>query len=112
MTPKAFISYAWTSEAHKEWVLALAERLVGDGVDVVLDQWDLQPGHDAYVFMEQSVADPTVTKVIIVCDNAYMKKATARKGGVGTEAQIMSPEIYGQAANQKKFVVVATEADE
>ncbi len=46
--PKVFISYSWTSEEHKDWVLRMAERLVGDGVDVVLDRWDFKEGHDKF----------------------------------------------------------------
>lgn len=39
---KVFISYSWTNVTHEKWVLELAERLVSDGVDVVLDKWDLK----------------------------------------------------------------------
>ena len=46
--PKIFISYSWSSE---EKVLELAKRLCSDGVDVVLDKWDLKEGNDKYVFM-------------------------------------------------------------
>jgi len=56
--PKVFISYSWTSEPHKEWVRGLAERLSSDGVEVILDRWDLKPGHDINVFMEQMVTEP------------------------------------------------------
>jgi len=42
--PKIFISYSWSSSQHKQWVLELAERLSGDGVVVVLDEWDLKTG--------------------------------------------------------------------
>jgi hypothetical protein len=110
-SPKTFISYAWTSEDHKSLVRSLAERLRDDGVDATLDQWDLKPGHDAIAFMEQIVTDPNVKKVIIVCDLAYVEKSNARKGGVGTEAQIISPGIYAKA-DQDKFVVVSVERDE
>ena len=47
--PKIFISYSWSSD---EMVLALAERLVSHGIDVVLDKWDLKEGQDKYVFMD------------------------------------------------------------
>ena len=57
-TPKVFVSYAWTDEEHQKWVLGFAERLVGDGVDVVLDAWDFKEGHDKYAFMERMVSDP------------------------------------------------------
>lgn len=89
-SPKVFISYSWTSEEHVAWVLDLAEKLVDDGVDVILDRWDLKPGQDKYHFMEQMVKDETVTKVLIVCDKAYADKADRRAGGVGTETQIIS----------------------
>ncbi|MGX2954498.1 toll/interleukin-1 receptor domain-containing protein [Shewanella sp. JL219SE-S6] len=39
--PRCFISYSHDNENHKEWVLNLATRLVKNGVDVTLDQWDL-----------------------------------------------------------------------
>ena len=108
--PKVFISYSWTSEPHKEWVLSLAERLSGDGVEVILDRWDLKPGHDINVFMEQMVTDPTVSKVLVICDKAYAEKADKRKGGVGTETHIISAEVY-QKVRQEKFIPIIRERD-
>lgn len=80
-------------------------------MDVVLDKWDLKPGHDSIAFMESMVTDPTVTKVILVCDRTYVAKADAREGGVGTESQIISPEIY-RSGSQDKFAAVMTDSDE
>jgi hypothetical protein len=37
--PKVFISYSHESAEHEQRVLALAERLRKDGVDVQLDQY-------------------------------------------------------------------------
>ena len=110
ISPKAFISYSWSSTAHQDWVLTLATRLREDGVDVSLDKWDLKEGHDALAFMERMVSDPAVTKVIMVSDRAYAEKADGRKGGVGTEAQIISPEIY-RKSDQDKFCAVISEVD-
>ena len=59
MTPKVFISYSWSSQAHQERVREWAERLVGDGVDVVLDLYDLKEGQDKYAFMERMVTNPS-----------------------------------------------------
>ena len=42
--PKVFVSYSHDSQDHKDWVLKLATRLVANGVDVILDQWDLSLG--------------------------------------------------------------------
>lgn len=108
MPPKAFISYSWTSPEHQAWVLTLATELREVGVDVVLDKWDLKEGHDAIAFMEQMVTDPAIKKVILVCDQKYAEKTDGRAGGVGTEAQIISPAIYAKS-DQNKFVAVATE---
>jgi SEFIR domain len=91
--PKAFISYSWSSDQHQKWVLDLATQLREHGVDVTIDKWDLKEGHDAIKFMEKMVTDLEIKKVIIVLDRTYAEKADGRKGGVGTETQIISPEI-------------------
>ncbi len=108
---KTFFSYSWSSPTHESWVRELATRLRQDGVDVILDKWDLKPGHDAYKFMEQMVTDATVTRVVMICDKAYTEKANSRVGGVGTEGQIISPELYGKG-QQDKFAAVITELDD
>jgi hypothetical protein len=108
--PKTFISYSWTSPTHEQWVMDLATQLVEKGINVVLDKWDLREGQDAIKFMEAMVVDTEVTKVIVVSDKHYAEKADNRKGGVGAESQIMSPEIYKQT-DQTKFVAVLSELD-
>jgi len=84
-------------------IRSYAERLVSDGVDVLLDQWDLSEGQDKFVFMEKMVCDPSVSHVIIFSDGDYAQKADARKAGVGTESQIISKNIY-ERVDQKKFI--------
>lgn len=108
--PKLFISYSWTSEDHERWVIRLASALREAGVDVVLDKWDLREGQDAHHFMEQMVSDPDIKKVAMICDRKYAEKANDRAGGVGTETQIISPEIYAKQ-DQTKFVAVLSERD-
>lgn len=110
-TPKLFVSYSWTSPEHEQWVLDLATELAGNGVEVLLDKWDLREGQDSIAFMERMVNDPEVHKVILVCDRGYASKTNERQGGVGTEAQIISPEIYAKQ-DQRKFVAVIAEVDE
>jgi hypothetical protein len=109
--PKLFISYSWTSQDHEAWVLQLGTDLRESGVDVVLDKWDLKEGHDAHAFMERMVSDPEIKKVAIVCDKLYVDKADGRSGGVGTETQIISPEVYKSQA-QDKFVAIVKERDD
>ena len=106
--PKVFISYAWGSQEYQNIVLSLASDLQSDGVEVLLDKWNLKEGHDTYAYMEQSVNDPTVTNVLILLDPVYAEKADGRSGGVGTETQIISPEIYNNVT-QEKFLPVVME---
>ncbi|MBX7431586.1 toll/interleukin-1 receptor domain-containing protein [Mycobacterium sp. Y57] len=39
--PRGFMSYSHDDDEHKDWVLQLASRLRGNGVDVCLDRWDV-----------------------------------------------------------------------
>ncbi|WHT43685.1 TIR domain-containing protein [Ochrobactrum sp. SSR] len=109
-TPKLFVSYCWSNPEHENWVVKLATSLRESGVDVILDKWDLKEGHDANAFMEKMVTDPTITKVAIISDETYAKRADERTGGVGTETQIISQRIYS-SVNQDKFVVVIPHKD-
>ena len=108
MQPKVFISYSWSSPGHQLLVKQWAEQLVADGIDVILDIYDLKEGHDKFVFMERMVTDPTVTHVLIISDKAYSEKADAREAGVGTESQIISKEVY-EKVDQSKFIPIACE---
>lgn len=110
VAPSVFVSYAWTNASHQAWVVDLATRLRGDGVNVILDVWELKPGHDKYKFMERTVADPSVEKVLLICNESYSAKANERSGGVGDETQIISPELYASTTNEK-FIPVIAERD-
>ncbi|MBY0424534.1 MAG: TIR domain-containing protein, partial [Cytophagales bacterium] len=109
--PRTFISYSWTTPIHEDWVVNLAERLVSDGVDVIIDKWALKEGHDKFTFMESMVNAPDIDKVLIILDKKYTEKADDRSGGVGTETQIISPKIYANVS-QEKFIPIVTERSE
>lgn len=108
--PKVFISYSWTSDEYRHYVVELVNALIKNGVDTVIDASDLHPGEDKYVFMERIVNDETINKVLILCDEGYKEKADKRKGGVGDETMIITPEMYG-GYNQKKFIPVVMVKD-
>ncbi len=111
MKPKVFISYSWSSPGHQARIRKWAEQLVNDGVDVVLDVWDLKEGDDKYAFMEKMITDESVTQVLVFSDSEYAAKADARKAGVGTESQIISREVYSKV-QQSKFLPVVCEFDD
>lgn len=108
---KVFISYSWVPESNKEWVRKLAQKLEQDGVEVVIDYKDLRLGHDKYAFMERIAVDETIDKVLIICNKSYKHKADSRSGGVGDEAAIITPQLYGNV-KQEKFIPVVNEYDE
>jgi hypothetical protein len=89
--PKVFVSYSHDTEVHKDWVLSLATRLVANGVDVILDQWDLTLGSDLPRFMETGLT--TAQRVLAVCTEPYVTKANVGRGGVGYEKMILTAQL-------------------
>lgn len=106
--PKVFISYCQQPKQNQIRVQQFAERLYSDGVHCVMDIYDLKDGQDKNMFMEQMVNDPSVKKVLLICNKEYAEKANARKGGVGIESTIVSEEIYTNA-EQTKFIPIVFE---
>ena len=106
--PKVFISYSWIC---KNKAVELADRLLDNGVDVVIDVYDLREGMNKYAFMQRIVNDPSIEKALLLCDKSYKDKADSFKGGVGDETMVISPEIYGKV-EQEKFIPVVLERDE
>lgn len=109
--PKVFISYAWGTEEYNNSVISFATSLKNEGINVVFDRWQLREGQDTYAFMEKSVMDPEITNILILIDPTYTNKADNRNGGVGTETQIISPEVYGQV-EQTKVIPIIFQRDE
>ena len=102
--PRAFISYSWDSQEHRSWVTALAERLQGDGVVVIYDQWHLGPGQEKQHFMEQSIAKNDF--VIVICTEKYAAKADDREGGVGYETALISSQLAEHLLTNKHIPVL------
>lgn len=72
--PRVFISYSHDSKSHKDWVLNLSTRLRKNGVDVVLDQWDVKLGSDIAKFIEQGLSESD--RIIMICMKIMWKKRT------------------------------------
>ena len=102
-TPKAFVSYSWDDDAHKQWVAKLATQLRIDGIETILDQWHAVPGDQLPEFMEREIRNNDY--VLIVCTPNYRLKSDQRKGGVGYEGDIMSAEVHTQR-NHRKFIPI------
>ncbi len=102
-SPKVFISYSHDSDEHKQWVLKLSTKLIENGVNVILDQWELGAGDDITLFMENGVRDSD--RVLVICTDAYVRKANAGEGGVGYERLIVTAQL-AQNLGTKKFIPI------
>lgn len=100
---RAFVSYSWDDENHKNWVARLATRLRNDGVETVLDQWHTAPGDQLTQFMETQIRENAF--VLVICTPNYRQRSDERKGGVGYEGNIMTAEVLNQG-NHRKFIPI------
>lgn len=101
MNPLVFISYSHDSAEHKAWVRQLATDLRTNGVDAVLDQWDLSPGQDITAFMQRAVSSSD--RVLMVCSEIYNRKSDGGVGGVAYERLIVTGELVANI-DTKKFL--------
>lgn len=82
MSEDLFISYAWTSPEHREWVRLLAANLKAAGYDVLVDA-DVDYGDGLTGFMRRAVDCRHVLQVV---DENYVHRAdTLPDSGVGIE---------------------------
>jgi len=108
--PIVFLSYSHDSRDHKRWCAKLAEKLRNKHVEVIFDQWDLEPGDDVPKFMERAVK--SADRVVMVCSEPYVRKANDGKGGVGYEAMIVTSELVRDLGTRKFIPVIRqTSAD-
>ena len=97
--PKAFISYSHDNLEHKKWVLELATRLRNNGIDAILDQFELQAGDDVPRFMEINLANSD--KILMICTEKYVEKANTGQGGVGYEKMIITSNLLKRIDENK-----------
>ena len=77
-----FISYAWTSAEHRQWVRLLAAQLKALGYNVLIDA-DLDYGDSLTGFMRKVV---DAKHVLLIVDENYVDRAnTAPDSGVAIE---------------------------
>ena len=105
--PKVFISYSHDSPEHKQWASELAARLRRNGVDAILDQWDLGLGDDITRFMERGIVN--ADRVLVICTDEYVSKANTGEGGVGYERMIVNAELV-QNLGTDKFIPIIRQA--
>jgi tetratricopeptide (TPR) repeat protein len=113
--PKVFISYSHDSLEHSDRVRELSDRLRADGIDCILDQYELSPPEGWPRWTEKQIADADF--VLMVCTETYRRRLMGeeRPGtglGVRWEGHLIYQHIYNPGAVNAKFIPVLLESGE
>jgi tetratricopeptide (TPR) repeat protein len=108
-SPTVFISYTHDSPEHMDRVLELAERLIEEGFDCQLDQYEMSPPEGWPRWSDRQIG--AADYVLVVCTETYLKrfKGTEETGkGLGAqwEGAIITQELYEASGNNDKFIPV------
>ncbi len=98
-SPSAFVSYTHEDDEHRIWVESLARDLASNGIDLILDQWELTAGADLFHFMESGIEESTF--VLAICTPIYKEKADNRSGGGGFETRIAAALLADDLLTRK-----------
>lgn len=108
--PKVFVSYSHDDREHKDWVLKLSTRLrTENSINVILDQWELQPGDDIATYMESNLRDSDY--ILMICTENYVKKANEGLGGVAYEKMIITSDLLKNIDSNKVIPIIRQEGE-
>jgi serine/threonine protein kinase len=104
---RVFISYTHETDAQKEQVLQLAQRLRRDGMDCRLDRFIMSPpeGWPHWTRRELEQAD----FVLVICTELYRSRFDHRgevPHGAGWEAGLIQQALYDSDSRNEKFIPV------
>ena len=101
---KVFISYSHDSPEHKQWVSELGVKLRRNGVDAILDQWDLDLNQDLTQFAESGIKD--ADRVLVICTDSYVQKANDGEGSIGYEPMIVTKKLVADLGTNKFIPII------
>jgi hypothetical protein len=109
---KVFISYSHDSKEHANHVLALSDKLVKDGIDCILDQYDEFLLGNWIEWMSANLKDANF--VIVICTKLYHKKVTdkvqeSKSRGVKWEFDYITQEVYDNYSMNGRVIPVLFE---
>lgn len=114
-SPRVFISYTHDSEAHKDRVYELSDRLRAEGVDCHLDQYEDSPPEGWARWMHNQIQDSDY--VLVVCTAIYKRRfegrgAVGKGAGAQWEGAIITQHLYESEGRNSKFIPVIFSFDE
>ena len=110
--PTVFISYSHDSTEHANRVLKLADRLVSEGIDVILDQYEPAPPEGWPRWMDKHIRDADF--VLMVCTETYYRRVmgeekTGEGLGIKWEGNLIYQHIYQANTTNSRFIPVLFE---
>lgn len=107
--PTVFLQYAHVDATYKELALALANRLRADGVESVIDQYEISPPEGWAVWMTKKLRDADFVLVLCSEDNLkrFDKEQPPPKGtGATWEGHFIQTYLLNSGVINNKFVPV------
>jgi len=109
LSEEVFISYSHDSVDHVQRVLALSDRLRADGIDCVLDQYEVSPPEGWPRWMDRKIRD--CKYVILICTEPYYRRVMGEevigKGlGVRWEGNLIYQHFYNAGTSNQRFIPV------
>jgi hypothetical protein len=106
---RVFISYSHDSDAHRDFVLGIADRLRAEGLDCRLDRYiNGFPPQGWQRWMEREVEQADY--VLIVCTENYLRRYRGEETdggrGVNFEGLVISQTLYDHYYRNTKFIPV------
>lgn len=113
-SPVVFISYSHDSDAHRERVLGLSERLRDDGYETRLDRYVNGSPLNGWPRWMMDGLD-AATHVLVNCTETYYRRFRGHEAphvgkGVDWEGALITNEIYQAKSKTVKFVPVLFES--
>ncbi len=103
--PKAFISYKWEGDDVKSWVEQFARDLRKNGVDALLDEWEVGYGDSFIKYMTRNIPAADVFFFVMTPESVRSVEAEEGSGGaVSFEVEIATARKIG--GDKLRFVPI------
>jgi hypothetical protein len=107
-----FISYTHDSPNHLRAVFVLSERFRSEGINCVLDQYEISPPEGWPLWMDREIVKAQF--VLMVCTEAYYRRVMGQEKpgeglGIAWEGTLIYNQIYRAASRNEKFIPIIFE---
>ena len=107
--PRVFISYSHDSEDHRNHVQDLSKRLLADGIDCRLDEYEPSPPEGWPRWMSTQIDQAEF--VLVICTETYNRRADGKESpgighGANWEGLLITQQIFEDAGRNNKFIPV------